>query len=194
MDDLTAGVAVAGDNADELLAEVAGGFLELGDDTGGGAGVALLAGDQQADLLAGDGVEDVALLWGAVGDVAEEAVEDGLEPAGHAVPVQRHGVDDSVGGQDVVQEKVLVAVVERAAAVGESTAAAVAEQALDVVVEEYVFNLVAGRPGPFDRCLRQQMGVAVVAGAGADDENLHETSVGLGRLSRSYLVVQKRDV
>jgi hypothetical protein len=148
--------------------------LELRDDAVSSPEVALFAGDQHADLLAHDPVDNLRLLWGAVRGVAEQAVEHRLQPAGHAVEIQRHREDDAVGGQYALDEQLLVAVVQRAAAVLDSAAAtAVAQQAFDELVEEDVFNVVARGTGSFDRRTSKYMRVAVLTRAGADYKCLH---------------------
>ena len=104
MDYLTATVRVADDDAGQFLVQISRQFLKLRDDAECCALIALFRGDEDADPFAHDAGDDLVLLRGAVRCVAEESVEDRFEPTRHAVEVQRHRVDDAVGGNDLAQQ------------------------------------------------------------------------------------------
>ena len=162
-DDLAARVADADHHADELVVEVARQLLHLVHDPRDGSGIPLLRTHHQHRLLGDDALADLVMPGRARGREAEEAVEERLHPARHAVPPQRRRVDDDVGLQ-IPRERLPHAVVDRAHAVGAPAGAAVAQQPVDHRREMYDLGRVPRLAGAVEQRLGEEAGVAVDAG------------------------------
>ena len=82
------------------------------------------------------------------GDEAEQPVEERLELSRHAVPVDRRGEHDPVGGDDVLAQQGLVAIVDPATALLVTALPAVAQEVPHVIVDVHERDGVAGLARP----------------------------------------------
>jgi len=99
------------------------------------------------------------------GVVAEAAIEEGLELATHAIPVERRGKDDAIGGQIVFQEEFAETILKCAFALLASTLSTIAQEMSDIVIDKEKLGSIACLLRASPRRICESIGIAVTARA-----------------------------